>query len=82
MSYPFMSDDTTVKVNTERAQDKNTFQMTENFQKILGFEISKAKRAPPTGAPKAADTPAEVPAAIKFLLYVSFLNQAKRGRGR
>ena len=27
-------------VNTANAQEKNTFQTTENFQKVLGFEIS------------------------------------------
>ena len=27
-------------VNTAIAQEKNTFQTTENFQKVLGFEIS------------------------------------------
>ena len=53
------------KVNTAIAQDKKFFQITVNFQKVLGFEISYAKSAPPIGAPNAADTPADVPAAIK-----------------
>ena len=30
----------TASVNTAIAHEKNTFQTTENFQKVLGFEIS------------------------------------------
>ena len=66
--WPAMDYCTKPRVNTERAHDRNTFQITENFQKTFGFEISKAKRAPPTGAPKAALTPAEHPAAIMLRL--------------
>ena len=69
---PFISVWHRASVKTERAHDRNTFQMTENLQKVLGLEISKAKSVPPTGAPNAALTPAEVPAAIKWRLWVSF----------
>ena len=65
---PFMAVWTRAKTKTERAQDRNTFQTTENLQKVLGLEISKAKSVPPMGAPNAALTPAEVPAAIKLRL--------------
>ena len=68
IGYPFIAVEMIAKVKTERAQDRNTFQTTENLQKVLGLEISKAKSVPPMGAPKAALTPAEVPAAIKLRL--------------
>ena len=37
---PFIRSPKIAKVNTAMAQVKNTFQTTENFQKVLGFEIS------------------------------------------
>ena len=53
------------RLKTAIAQQTKTFQITENFQNVFGFDISYANRAPPIGAPKAADTPADIPAAIK-----------------
>jgi len=47
-----------------KAHAKKVFQMTVNFQKVFGVEISYAKRVPPIGAPKATLTPHDVPAAI------------------
>ena len=59
--------------STAVEQEKNDFQSTENFQKSFGFDSSYAKRAPPIGAPKAALTPAAIPAATNSLLLTSFL---------
>ena len=53
------------RLKTEVAQDMNTFQVTVKFQKWAGLDSSNVKSAPPTGAPNAAATPADVPAAIK-----------------
>ena len=47
-----------------------------NLQKVFGFDISYAKRAPPTGAPKATLTPADDPAATSCLLFSSFYKNA------
>ena len=52
-------------MNTEVAHAIKTFQVTVNVQKVVGYDNSYVKRAPPTGAPNAAATPAEAPAAIK-----------------
>ena len=46
------------------AQEKKIFQSTENDQKVFGLETSYANSVPPIGAPKAALTPADVPAAM------------------
>jgi len=51
-------------VKTAVAHEKKIFQSTENRQKVFGLETSYAKSVPPMGAPKAALTPAEAPAAI------------------
>lgn len=59
--------------NTAMAHEKKTFHMIENFQNVLDIDISYEKRVPPIGAPKAAATPAEHPAAIKWRLLLSFL---------
>jgi hypothetical protein len=60
------------RLNVPIAQDRNTFQIIENLQKVLGRDISYAKRVPPIGAPKATLTPAEAPAAARHLLFSSF----------
>ena len=70
------------KLETEMAHETKTFHMTVNFQNVLGFEISYAKSVPPTGAPKAAETPADVPAAIRYLLFLSLRNHSNYGRGK
>ena len=67
---------------TARAQLKNTFQIIANLQNVLGLDISYENKVPPIGAPKAALTPAEVPAAIKCLLFTSFLIISKCLIGR
>jgi hypothetical protein len=59
--------------NTASAQLIKTFQIVANLQNVFGLLISYAKSVPPIGAPKAALTPAEVPAAINSLLLRSFL---------
>lgn len=56
------------KVSVEMAEQKNTSQSMLNVQKVVGFEISKVKSAPPIGDPKAADTPAAAPAAMNWRL--------------
>lgn len=53
------SDNTKVAIDVQA----NTRHNILNVQKVLGFEISYAKRAPPIGAPKATLTPAAPPAA-------------------
>ena len=50
--------------NVQMEQEANTRQSMLNVQNVFGFEISYENRAPPIGAPKAADTPVEAPAAI------------------
>ena len=52
------------RVRVEIAEAKNVSQSILNVQKVVGFEISKQKRAPPMGEPKAAETPAAAPAAM------------------
>ena len=54
-------------VSVEIAEAKKTSHNMLNVQKVVGFEISKQKRAPPIGDPKAAETPAAAPAAINCL---------------
>ena len=49
---------------TAKAQVMKVFQIIEKVQNEVGFDISYANRAPPIGAPKAAATPADPPAAI------------------
>jgi hypothetical protein len=61
---------------------KNTFQVSEKDQNVLGLDISYAKREPPIGAPKAALTPAAVPTARSFLFSVSFLKYLKIFNGK
>ena len=51
-------------VSVDIAEAKKTSHSMLNVQKVVGFEISKVKRAPPIGEPKAADTPELAPAAI------------------
>ena len=50
---------------------KNVLQVRCSFQWLT--PSSKANKTPPTGAPKAAATPAAVPAAINSDLDLSFL---------
>ena len=52
-------------------QEAKTRQSMLNVQKVFGLDISYEKRAPPIGAPKAAETPAEAPAAIIYLFITS-----------
>lgn len=40
ISSPYSNALKIASVNTAIAQEKNTFQITENFQKVFGFEIS------------------------------------------
>ena len=61
--------------------EKNTFQIIVNFQNVFGFDISYAKSAPPMGAPNAALTPAEAPAAMNYLFLSSFLRYSKPNPG-
>lgn len=56
--------------------DKNTFQIIENLQKVFGLDISYENSVPPIGAPNAALTPAEAPAATYYLLFSSFLKNS------
>ena len=50
------------RVSVEIAEAKKTSHNMLNVQKVVGLEISKQKRAPPIGEPKAAETPAAAPA--------------------
>ena len=54
-----------VRVNIQKVLAKKDLQTMGKVQNELGLEISYAKSAPPTGAPNAAETPADVPAAMK-----------------
>merc|ERR1712016_132154 len=53
-------------------EPKNTLHNMLNVQNVLGFELSYENSEPPIGEPKAADTPAEAPAATSCLLMTSF----------
>ena len=55
-----------VKVLT--AEVKKTSQRVLKVQKVVGFEISYANKAPPIGEPNASLTPAAAPAAMNVLL--------------
>ena len=79
---PKSRDEKTESVKVANEQAKNTLQSILKVQKVFGFEISYPKRAPPIGAPKAALTPADAPAAINYLLATSFLNASKLGMGK
>ena len=61
------------KKNVQILQEKNTLQVNENDQKVLGLDNSYANNDPPIGAPKAALIPEANPVAINFLLSTSFL---------
>lgn len=54
-------------------EEKNTFHVREKDQKEFGFDNSYAYKELPIGAPNAALTAAAIPAAISFLLSLSFL---------
>lgn len=56
------------RMNVLIAAVKKTLQSILKLQKVFGLEISYVNRAPPIGAPKAAATPAELPAAINVRL--------------
>mmetsp|Transcript_6817 Transcript_6817/g.8992 ORF Transcript_6817/g.8992 Transcript_6817/m.8992 type:complete len:209 (+) Transcript_6817:1431-2057(+) len=60
------------KVNVLIPEQKKILQSILNDQKVVGLDTSYAKREPPIGAPKAALTPADAPAAMKVLLSQSF----------
>jgi hypothetical protein len=64
------------------AHDVNVFQIMENFQNVVGIDISYANKAPPIGAPNAQLTPADAPAAINILFYSSFLKNSNPKPGR
>ena len=55
------------RVSVLMAEAKKTSQSMLKVQKVVGFEISYVKSAPPMGDPKAAETPAEAPAAMSCL---------------
>ena len=56
------------RTKTAKLQVMKVFQIIEKVQNEVGFDISYANRAPPIGAPNAAATPADPPAAINCLL--------------
>lgn len=62
----------TASVNVLIPEQKKILQSILNDQNVVGLETSYANREPPIGAPKAALTPADAPAAINVLLSASF----------
>jgi len=52
-------------------EPKKTRHNILNVQNVFGLEISYENNEPPIGAPKAADTPADAPAATSYLLMTS-----------
>ena len=56
------------RVSVLTAEVKKTSQRVLKVQKVVGFDISYANKAPPIGDPKAALTPAAAPAAMNVLL--------------
>jgi hypothetical protein len=52
---------------------KKTFHVKEKLQNVFGLLNSNANKAPPIGAPNAAETPAAAPIAPNFLFSRSFL---------
>ena len=63
------------------ALHKNILQIIWKVQKVFGFEISYESIAPPIGAPNAALTPAEKPAAINYRFITSFYRLLKKSKG-
>lgn len=55
------------------AEQKNVIQSISNDQNVVGLDISYENRQPPIGAPNAALTPADTPAAANSLFETSFL---------
>ena len=72
----FFNDSHIPKVKVLIAELMKTLQSIPNVQNVLGFEISYVNKVPPIGAPKAALTPAELPADMNVRLSVSFRKQA------
>lgn len=70
------------KTNVLRADAANTLHSMLKVQKVFGFDISYEKSAPPMGAPKAALTPADAPAATIYLFVTSFCKHLKLSIGR
>ena len=58
-------------INVQTEDPKKTRHSILNVQNVLGFEISYENSEPPIGDPKAADTPADAPAATSYLLWTS-----------
>ena len=54
------------------AEQKNVLHNISKDQNVVGFESSYENRQPPIGAPNAALTPAEIPAATNSLFETSF----------
>mmetsp|Transcript_40451 Transcript_40451/g.29122 ORF Transcript_40451/g.29122 Transcript_40451/m.29122 type:complete len:222 (-) Transcript_40451:611-1276(-) len=69
---PAFKEVNTVSVNVLIPEQKKILQSILNDQKVVGLETSYANNDPPIGAPNAALTPADAPAAINVLLSASF----------
>jgi hypothetical protein len=69
---PLQREERKDSVKVAKVEAAKTLQSMLKVQKVFGLDISYEKRAPPMGAPKAAATPAEAPAAINCLLVTSF----------
>ena len=63
------------------AEQKNVIQSISKDQKVVGFDISYENKHPPIGAPKAALTPADIPAAANFLFETSFFKYSNTLKG-
>ena len=59
-------------VNVLTAEQKKVLHNISKDQNVVGFESSYENRHPPIGAPNAALTPADIPAATNSLLETSF----------
>lgn len=68
--------------STATEQQVNVRQTISKVQKTVGFDISYANSVPPIGAPKAALTPADAPAAMIYLLNSSFWRNSKPRPGK
>jgi hypothetical protein len=63
------------------AEQKKVIQSISKDQKVVGLDISYENKQPPIGAPKAALTPAEIPAAANSLFETSFLKYSNTWNG-
>jgi hypothetical protein len=71
---PFIMFYKKAKKKVPSEQERKTFQIIVNFQKVFGLDISYENKVPPIGDPNATLTPAEAPAAANCLLFSSFCN--------